>query len=131
MSVAIPPETDEPSPYWIEKVPLSLWPVEDLPALYLFFWLQVDEVQEEDGTQRSEDPASRNSVEFNEEAEWNKKNDNILSKSIMKFWPGEPMEMVPAHSESSSSSIKDSDWRRCSRVGRVRGGLISAPYIIR
>ena len=74
----------------MENVPLFLEDVEEELALYLLLDLQVELVQEELGTQRSEEP---------------------VSKSMRNFCPGVPMEIVPAHSSSSSSSVRDSDWR--------------------
>ncbi len=50
--------------------------------------VQTELVQEELGTQRSEEP---------------------VSKSMRNFWAGEPMEIEPAHSVSLSSSVRDSD----------------------
>ena len=74
--------------------------------------LQVELVHEEDGIQRSEEP---------------------VSKSMRKLWPGVPIEIVPAHSSSSSSSVSDSLWRlKCSfarRSGMRASGLISAPSL--
>lgn len=82
------PDTVEPSPYSMEKVPLFLEPVEEEEAVYLCLLLQVELVHDELGTQRSEEP---------------------VSKSIRKDCAGVPIEIVPAHSSSSSSSVSDSD----------------------
>jgi hypothetical protein len=57
VSVYSGPDTVEPSPYLIEKEPLCWALVDDASASYLFFAEQVWSVHEEDGTQRSEDPA--------------------------------------------------------------------------
>ena len=98
----------EPSPYSMENVPLFFEPVEDDDAVYFFLLLQVELVHDEEGIQRSEEP---------------------VSKSMRNFCAGVPMEIVPAHSRSSSSSVRASLWRfaRCS--GRTRSGLISAPSL--
>ena len=72
----------------MENEPLFLEPVEDLEAVYLCLLLQVELVQDELGTQRSEEP---------------------VSKSMRNDWAGVPMEIVPAHSSSSSSSVKGSE----------------------
>ena len=47
----------EPSLYSIEKEPLCLALVEESKAVYLFLEKQAGVVHEQDGTQRSEDPA--------------------------------------------------------------------------
>ena len=57
VSLKIGPETVESSPYSIEKVPGSLVEVEDKDALYVFLSEQPELAQDDDGTQRSEDPA--------------------------------------------------------------------------
>ena len=75
--------------------------------MYFFLLLQVELVQEELGTQRSEEP---------------------VSKSMRKLRPGVPIEIVPAHS-TSSSSTSDSLWRFMRRSGSTARGLISAPSL--
>ena len=102
------PETVEPSPYSISNVPLFLELVDESAASYLLFELHVELLQEDEGTQRSEEP---------------------VSKSMRKLWPGVPIEIVPAHSSSSSSSVSDSLWRFARRSGRTASGLISAPSL--
>lgn len=72
----------------MEKLPLFFTPVEEAEAVYLCLLLQVELVQEELGTHKSEEP---------------------VSKSIRKDWAGVPMEIVPAHSSSSSSSVRGSE----------------------
>ena len=52
--------------------------------------MQTELVQDELGIQRSEEP---------------------VSKSMRNFCAGVPMEIVPAHSSSESSSVRDSLWR--------------------
>jgi hypothetical protein len=96
------PETVEPSPYWIEKVPLFFELVEE--GEYLCLLEQVELVHEELGIHKSEEP---------------------VSKSMRNDW--EPTEIVPAHSSSLSSSVRGSDavarfWRE---AGTVLNSLIS------
>lgn len=76
--------------------------------MYFFLEEQVELLHEEDGTQRSDEP---------------------VSKSIKNFWAGVPMETVPAHSVSSSSSVRDSLWRLERVSGTSARGLISAPSL--
>ena len=98
----------EPSPYSMENVPLFFEPVDDLDAVYLLLDEQVELVQDELGTQSSDEP---------------------VSKSMSKVLPGVPMEMLPAHSSSSSSSVSGSEpvARFCTLSGTVRKSLISQP----
>lgn len=86
----------------MENVPDFLDDVDDELGLYLLFDLHVELVQDDDGTQRSEEPAKRGPTHEGQ------KNKNILSKSMRNFCAGVPMEIVPAHSSSSSSSVKGS-----------------------
>jgi hypothetical protein len=51
------PETVEWSAYVMLKLPFCLELVDDAEAVYFFFGLQVELLQSDDGTQRSEDPA--------------------------------------------------------------------------
>ena len=98
----------EPSAYSIENEPLFLVPVEELEAVYLFLLLHVELVQPELGTHRSEEP---------------------VSKSMRNDWAGVPIEIVPAHSRSSSSSVRASEpvalFFRA--AGTVLNALILAP----
>ena len=102
----------EPSPYSIENEPLFFVLVDEDDALYCVFFLHVELVQLLDGTHRSDEP---------------------VSKSIKNFCAGVPMEILPAHSVSLSSSVSDSLCRlvrlawMCS--GRTATGLISAPAL--
>ena len=57
VSVYTGPETVEPSPYWMENLPLLLALLDDDAGLYLCFLLQNELVQLTEGTQRSEEPA--------------------------------------------------------------------------
>ena len=92
----------------MENEPLFLTLVEDLEAVYLCLLLQAASVQDELGTQRSAEP---------------------VSKSMRNDWAaaGVPMEIVPAHSSSSFSSVKGSEAvARFSRFsGTVLNSLIS------
>ena len=58
VSEYIEPDTVEPSPYWIENVPVSFWEVEDELALYLCLLEHAVELHSDEGTQRSEEPAT-------------------------------------------------------------------------
>ena len=53
------PETVEPSPYSMENVPLFFVPVDGLDAVYLLLLLQVELVQDELGTHKSDEPVSK------------------------------------------------------------------------
>jgi hypothetical protein len=53
------PLTVEPSPYSMEKVPVFLDEVEDEVALYLDLDEQVELVHDEEGIQRSDEPAKK------------------------------------------------------------------------
>ena len=101
------PETVESSPYSISNVPLFFELVDESAASYLFLELHALLLQEDEGTQRSEEP---------------------VSKSMRKLRPGVPIEIVPAHS-TSSSSTSDSIWRFMRRSGSTAKGLISAPSL--
>ena len=59
VSVYTGPETDVPSPYFIEKDPDCFCMVAESDAVYLFLAEQVGSVHDDDGTQISEEPASR------------------------------------------------------------------------
>ena len=82
------PETVEPSPYSISNVPLFFEAVDDDEAAKRFLLLQVELVQDELGTHKSEEP---------------------VSKSMRKVCAGVPMLMLPAHSVSSSSSVRETE----------------------
>lgn len=84
--------------------PLFLLLVEDLLGLN-FAWLP-QEVHDEEGTQRSEEP---------------------VSKTILKLCAGVPMLTVPVHSRSSSWSVSGTLARFWRDSGMVAMGLISAP----
>ena len=92
----------------MENVPLFFVPVDDLDAVYLLLLLQVELVQDELGTHKSDEP---------------------VSKSMRNDWAGVPMEIVPAHSSSSSSSVKDSVpvARLAIEEGTSRNSLIAQP----
>ena len=92
----------------MENEPVLLADDEDDEAEYLLLERQVELVHEEEGIQRSEEP---------------------VSKSMRNFCAGVPMEIVPAHSSSESSSVRDSLWRLARESGRTRRGLISAPSL--
>ena len=62
MSAKTGPLTLEPSPYWISKVPVFLDDVDDLDDVYLDFLVQVELVHDDEGTQRSEEPAAARNV---------------------------------------------------------------------
>ena len=71
----------------MENEPVLLADDEDDEAEYLLLERQVELVHEEEGIQRSEEP---------------------VSKSMRNLCAGVPIEIVPAHSRSSSSSVRAS-----------------------
>jgi hypothetical protein len=100
--------------------------VDDLDAVYLLLLLHVELEHDEEGTQRSDEPAGKDCKYVLYEIQ----RTSVLSKSTRNFCAGVPMEIVPAHSSSSSSSVRASFWR-FSTVGTVRASLIEAPYASR
>jgi hypothetical protein len=75
------PLTVEPSPYSMEKVPLFLTEVEEELAWYLFLDEQVELVQVDEGSHRSDEPA----VEIIDVSGRScSKRRDLLSKSIKK-----------------------------------------------